>query len=306
MNVIKNNYTILLLIGSFSCLLDAKYNKKIAHLPKQKNQQSLDTNSVKKEESLTQEQLKLKENHPLYFAVQMNQYDEVVRLLEQGSALEGKDSKNPLREAVLHDYANIVELLLQHGADVNRLDYYRYSPLLTAAYWNCYQAAQVLVRWNADLNIQESSYGYTAMHTAVYYGHDDITKLLIQAGAKVNIQDYSGNTVLHYAANAKYVSSGMIFVAIGLPVLALFNRYYPEQDTIVKLLIAAGADVNVVNNKNQTALWNSVENEFYKVTELLLKAHAFVNKRDNEGKTVFDYTQNKKLLKLLHKFSVTK
>jgi uncharacterized protein len=300
MKTIKNAYIILLLVGGFSFLLDAKHNKKTARPLKQKqNQQSLDMDSVKEKEPLTPEQLELKENHPLFFAVQMNQYDEVVRLLEQGCAVDGKNYKNPLHEAVRHDYANIVELLLQHGADVNRLDYYGYTPLLKAAYWNSYQAAQLLLRWNANLNIQECYYGYTAIHTAVYYGYEAMTKLLISAGANLNIQNYSGNTVLHYAADAKHEGLSGLFCAIVCP---FFYRYHPEQDKIVKVLIAAGVDVNLVNKENKTALWNAVKNDFYKVTELLLKAHASVDIRDDNNKTVFDYTQDAKILKLLHKY----
>ncbi|KAJ5937653.1 hypothetical protein N7454_003995 [Penicillium verhagenii] len=74
--------------------------------------------------------------------------------------------KTALHVATAHNRADMVKLLLSHGADVNR----------------------------------PSDGGWTPLHYSSDSGHEDIVTILLQAGALVNSQLLNGTTPLHHAA----------------------------------------------------------------------------------------------------------
>jgi len=80
----------------------------------------------------------------------------------------------------------------------------------------------------------------------------------------------------------------------------------PEQ---AKILIAAGSNVNHVNDKGDNALFHIdyLENvsQQYKKMEILLKAGININQNDNYGKScLFSGSLNLKMIKLLEKYNI--
>lgn len=78
----------------------------------------------------------------------------------------------------------------------------------------------------------------------------------------INFQDEDGNTALHHL------------------LIQDFDTY-----EILKLLIKIGADVNIKNNYNSTALHVASTNRYDKNIKLLLKAGAEINIKDKFGYT---------------------
>ena len=79
-----------------------------------------------------------------------------------------------------------------------------------------------------------------------------IVKFLLNKGANTNLQNYDGDTPLHLAA-----------------------RY--EMEYIVKLLLYYNADVNVLNEKDETAV-NSAKNNRYPHVQDLLEENKFYSR----------------------------
>jgi hypothetical protein len=98
------------------------------------------------------------------------------RILENGADADGGCGEIsqliPLHEATGCEDAELVRLLLQHGADLAK-------PAATGA---------------------------TALHIAALCGNTAATKLLLDSGAKVNDQDNAGRTALHEAAQRGYMA----------------------------------------------------------------------------------------------------
>lgn len=80
------------------------------------------------------------------------------------------------------------------------------------------------------------------------------------------------------------------------------NCYGDKQLQSVELLIRAGANVNVTDEKGRTPLHNVVARNYYSamsVAKLLIDAGANVNATDNQGKTPLNLAQREHIEKLL-------
>ena len=97
----------------------------------------------------------------------------------------------------------MMRLLLNNGADVNKLDDAREAPLHIAARRKMYKVIELLLAQGANPNLQGRD-GNTALHLAVLcplypYGESetiDIIELLIRGGANVNARNHKGKTPL--------------------------------------------------------------------------------------------------------------
>lgn len=156
-------------------------------------------------------------------------------------------------------YADIVKLLVDHGADIAAHDENRWTPLHLAAYCGgaVSETVQLLLECGADATARDRS-NKTPLHLALskvisssvslliqhrrnmnaqrdlYFqlpnGKARTVRLLIEHGADVNAQDETHTTPLH---------------------LASFLGTIPE---IVQLLIECGADITAKDWKHRTPL----------------------------------------------------
>jgi ankyrin repeat protein len=102
----------------------------------------------------------------------------------------------PIQEACLNKRLQIVEILLESGADVSATGETGTPPLCYAARTGCVQSVQLLLRYNADVHSTNND-GCTALHLATIYGGDgypDVVRVLIEHGADVLAQDEYGFT----------------------------------------------------------------------------------------------------------------
>ena len=119
-------------------------------------------------------------------------------LLEKGNGTEAEnvDGLRPIHCAVRMGIIELVELLIQHGADVNAADVVGNRPLHEAV---CHDLniVQLLVQNGAKLNVQ-NIYGETPLHVAVEHQQPEVCMFLLNAGADIRLTDIWRNTPLHY------------------------------------------------------------------------------------------------------------
>ncbi|KEF52771.1 uncharacterized protein A1O9_11188 [Exophiala aquamarina CBS 119918] len=176
-----------------------------------------------------------------------------------------------LNRAILNRSENELRGLLSQGAPVNVRDRSGYEPLHHAVAYQDEKVIQLLLDFGANVDAKVGM-DRTALHLAV---RKKISlRVLLRADCNLNAQDAQGNT----------------------PLLWLLSQPLPDDslDENIRLLITAGADVNVTNNSGNSAfhlLLNQVNNDnthVYKMVQHFLEAGADTFLPNRVGRLPFD------------------
>ena len=141
---------------------------------------------------------------PLYIAVE-NGHQEIAAILAHKSTNSQKDVNwhNAIGEPLLNiatglGHTQIVNILVDYGADVNAVDYMDNTALTLAAANGNKAVIETLVAAGADIDHQ-NILGATAIMSAAKNGHTDLAQFLAEQGANPEIRSYSGYNVSQYA-----------------------------------------------------------------------------------------------------------
>lgn len=126
-------------------------------------------------------------------------FGEYTRLKRELEIHHIADPEHALIRAAEHGRVNIVELLLESGADVDVRDHTKGTALIAACYNGHTSTVLELIKNHAKLDLQDEG-GHTALVFACDKGHMDICTALVNANAAINTQDHRGNTGLIMAA----------------------------------------------------------------------------------------------------------
>ena len=169
--------------------------------------------------------------------------------------------------AIAKNAVNVARLLI--GAGV-KLDRSRDKPLIYAALFNRAEILELLLKAGADPNVTVSNPDENVRgETALMYATDlpekiQIVELLLKHGADPNVANSKGETALYLAT--EFANLGAVrrlleagCKPVGVPLHRLVWRCAGDSLEIMKLLIAAGADVNTSGDRDshmegQTAL----------------------------------------------------
>ena len=250
---------------------------------------------------------------PLSYAADNGHLDTVKALLAAKADQNAGRGVLPLHLAVHGKNPAIMELLLDAGADANRVspinwqfhlgnNFYgqnqanHVSPFFVAIGERNADAVKLLLQHKADPNGTDPD-GLPVILSAM--NQPEIVKALLEAGANPNVDDGNGRyplimardletvrTLLAHKANLEIRCNGMtpLLEAATWPPGSMTNE-------IAETLLKGGANANATNGNGATALYFAVANGNQKLVELLLTHKADVNARDNAGKTPLDYAK---------------
>ncbi|KAE9596129.1 putative potassium channel, voltage-dependent, EAG/ELK/ERG, ankyrin repeat-containing [Lupinus albus] len=183
------------------------------------------------------------------------------------------DRRSPLHLAASRGYEDITLFLIQEGVDINLRDNFGNTPLLEAVKNGHDRVASLLVREGASMNLENAS---SFLCTAVARGDSDYLKRLLSNGMDPNLKDYDYRSPLHIAA-----AEGLCFMA--------------------KLLLEAGASVfakdrwgntpldeaRMSGNKNLIKLLEDAKSA--QLTEFPCRSEEFTDKMHPKKCTVFPF-----------------
>ncbi|KAM4624549.1 poly [ADP-ribose] polymerase tankyrase-2 [Polymixia lowei] len=214
---------------------------------------------------------------PLHFAAGFGRRDVVDFLLQRGANVHARDDGGliSLHNACSFGHAEVVNLLLHHGADANSRDNWNYTPLHEAAIKGKIDVCIVLLQHGAEPTIRNTD-GRTALDLAepstkaVLTGEYRKDDLLESARSGNEDKLMALLTPLNVNCHA---SDGRKSTPLHLA--AGYNRV-----KTVQLLLQHGADVHAKDKGDLVPLHNACSYGHYEVTELLVKHGACVNAMD--------------------------
>jgi uncharacterized protein len=104
----------------------------------------------------------------------------------------------PLILAVYNQNQDVVEFLLEKGADPNAKDAAGNTALMGVAFKGYTDLAEKLIRAGADVNLRNNN-GAPALTFAATFGHTGIATLLLANGADIYLPDSKGKTPYDHA-----------------------------------------------------------------------------------------------------------
>lgn len=137
----------------------------------------------------------------LMWAIYMEQKEAAYMLIQGGADVHvNVAGVTALTMAASRGYQDIVQLLLDVGADVNSKDRFGATALMVAAREWRTEAVKILLAAGADLNVQDAI-GETALMKAARHGYQDIVQLLLESGADITLKNHAGQDAVYVAAN---------------------------------------------------------------------------------------------------------
>ena len=176
-------------------------------------------------------------------------------LLREGASIDARDARGrtALLAATQADRVETARLLIAAGADVNAKDAIADSPFLYAGAEGRNEILKMALAAGADLN-STNRYGGTALIPAAHHGHVETVKILLATAIDKDHVNKLGWTALLEAV--------------------ILGDGGPAHTEIVRLLAAAGANVNLADRDGVTPLAHARRRGFAAIGRILETAGA--------------------------------
>lgn len=207
-------------------------------------------------------------------------------LLNRGADINSTDSLKeiPLHASVKHP--SIVAYLLSKGAQNDFLNNKEQSPLHTAASSECFESVKILVQNGAKATLKDKDQR-TPLHYAAAKNNQEIVKYLLDQGAPINDQDVEGETSLHRAVSVGSSEIVKFLINNGAHVEAkntkrkrpLHLAAVKEETACIEILLNAGVKVHVKDDQEETPLILALKCKNYKAVKLLVEKKKIINEQ---------------------------
>ena len=212
-------------------------------------------------------------------------FKEIERILLKEAAAAGERDAKLIAAAKRGDAAEAKELLAQ-GASVHARDDKGVTALIAAAYRNDLAIADLLIQAGADVNAQDNT-KQSAYLIPTAEGYLELLRRTLQAGADVNSLDSYNGTGLIRAADRGHVDIIKELLRTDIKIdhvnrlgwTALLEAIIlgdggPRYAEVVRLLVEAGANVNLADGQGVTPLAHAQKRDFSQIVAILKGAGA--------------------------------
>ncbi len=220
----------------------------------------------------------------LHWAVRWDDMDSADLLLKAGANPQAANraGATPLFLASTTGDAAMIEKLLKGGADANApILAHGETALMMAARSGNLNAVKVLLDHGAQVNAKENLRGTTAIMWAAEEGHADVIKYLADHGADIKLVSAVITPPRRRGLGFAPPTAPPGPAKGGLAPLHFATRQGSMES--VRVLLAAGADVNQTTADGSSPLLVAVQNGFYPIAQFLIDNKANVNLTNNKG-----------------------
>jgi cytohesin len=221
---------------------------------------------------------------PLQYAAELGNRQVAFQLIAAGAHIDGvgPTGRTPLYYAFGH--LDLLQMLLDEGANVNVRDTDGTSPLDEAVWFDLLDVAAILLAHGADLNAPEPETGATPINEAAYKGHARLVRYLLQFHPNLEVADKKGYTPLDNAIRMGKEDSAVLLLEVQRPthlVKALETAIKKDEGSVVENLLRLG-DVKALPSGTtllDAAAFSGAEH----VVNVLLKQNADPNQEGANG-----------------------
>jgi len=189
-------------------------------------------------------------DHALIAAAEVGNLTDVERLIREGASVKARDARGrtALLAATRNDRVAIARALIAAGADVNAKDDIDDSPYLYAGAEGRIEILKMTLAAGADLK-STNRYGGTALIPAAHHGHPEAVRILLGTAIDKDHINKLGWTALLEAV--------------------ILGDGGPTHTEIVRLLVEAGANVNLADRDGVTPLTHARRRGFGEMARIL-------------------------------------
>ncbi|GJQ69651.1 hypothetical protein Trydic_g15931, partial [Trypoxylus dichotomus] len=199
---------------------------------------------------------------------------------------------------------NLVNLLLQRGANENLPNVRGQTAIYSALYGRRSDTVKLLLHKGAYVNVQDER-GYSPLHVAAHTTNVSVVKLLLDKEASVNVQSIDGETALQLSVRGIWVDYIMLLLEKVSEASedsdTVMRRTWVDEnkllenisqvntleddERIVRLLLEICADIRIPYEDAKTVVYNAVCQKRVDTVTLLLENGADTNLQDRHGST---------------------
>ena len=213
------------------------------------------------------------DDRPIHIAASKGHVEIVQLLINAGADINvyTEEGCGPLHTACR--FPETALALLANGADVNHVSKLG-TPLMLASRWNCPETVKLFLQYKPKLEImlqlKDDSYdGMTALVMAAFNGNTEIVRLLLEAGADINGCSQQNHCALHYAV-------------------------HQSSTEMLRTLLEYSPSLDLVDKNGNTALHLVYGSTPVEIVRRLVNAGASPNIPNNKGNTLITRTLREK------------
>lgn len=206
------------------------------------------------------------------------------------------DGVTPLIQAAGIGSQEVVELLLDYGANIHTTDHLERSALHSSVSSGHTEVVRALIRRGADVNARHRGDAMYAVLDAVRFGHTETLHALLEAGARLSdVTTDEGYTALHIAASQGHLGllRRLLNKNLSLDINAktvegstpVNTATYAGRVDVVRMLLDRGANASIVDSAGWTPLHWAVEGNHPRIVKILFEHGADPSAESADGDT---------------------
>jgi len=215
-----------------------------------------------------------------------------------------QNNNSPLIFAILEEDMEIIQYLIDHGADVNHTDEEKQTPLEIAIRWGSLSDVKILIENGANVNTVMLDYqgkDISLLGYALQVHEPDIANYLIQHGANLNYRNSKNETVYDVAYeqidkdNLEVMKILVDYDINGFKERIIWDSIkHDDEDHIefFKFLIENQVDINIKDKDNNTPLGIAILSKNEELVDYLLKNNANILNINNYNQNIYDLALN--------------
>lgn len=217
--------------------------------------------------------------------------ESVKQFIANGADVNAGEVFTPLMAAADTGNVEVIRLLLNSGADIEKSNRLGLTPLMMAAGKGNLHAVNELIAAGAKINATSRVRNFSALAAAAANGHNEIINELVKAGAEVNQKCGTELEALSVAAYSGNLTAVKLLAALGArpSYYALYSAELQKHYEIVEYLLSTGMDVNEKDRNGATYLEHAAVMGDEEMVRLLLSHGADINARDANGVTALGH-----------------